>query len=600
MPAFLLFIISKNKLKTIMKQILRLSLAVVALLCSNFAKATTTTVGATDNTTGWWTAFSAPYTIEPNKTLTLEFQNYGSKENFWNNWAVILTQDVDFGTADSEYFVLRTDNYGWHYGQNTRDDNTWYTSLTSNYNWDTFKTDMDGSTVVMTIKREGATVTVHADITTTANVKYFEEFVMDCGDGTQNVRAYLTVDNAHIIIDNDKTQITDTTPEVREPGQIGKTDKTTGFFGEYKGWPVNDDMTLTVQFKNYAGANNYNNFLVALANSDDRTAPIYKDYAIVRADNYAWKEFGVIDTDPQHDTSWFTSLSSNFNWDTFITEMDGADVTLTIQRKGGQVIVHADIITTSSIDRYLDFVMPIPADDLLYALLGVDGSYVVVDESKVATTATPKDIVGLETNTTPWWTQFSDYYKVEPGKTMTIEFDHYTGGKELYHTFAAVLASAERGAAGYEEYVVMRADGYAWQGELNSNDNQTWFTSFENNYPSEYSIDLFDGKHVVLKIIRDADEASKVTLRAEIGDDYYEEMVLTCGDGTQDIYAFLTVEKAYLKNFTSITDETPTAINATRTTTDVQTAVRYNLAGQRVSSDYKGVVIENGRKVIVK
>lgn len=583
-----------------MKQILRLSLAVVALLFSNFAKATTTTVGATDNTTGWWTEFSAPYTIEPNKTLTLEFQNYGSKENFWNNWAVILTQDVDWGTADSEYFVLRADNYGWHYGQNTRDDKTWYTSLTSNYNWDTFKTDMDGSTVVMTIKREGATVTVHADITTTANVKYFEEFVMDCGDGTQNVRAYLTVDNAHIIIDNDKTQITDSTPEVREPGQIGKTDKTTGFFGEYKGWPVNDDMTLTVQFKNYAGANNFNNFLVALANSDDRTAPIYKDYAIVRADNYAWKEFGVIDTDPKHDTSWFTSLSSNFNWDTFITDMDGADVTLTIQRKGGQVIVHADIITTSSIDRYLDFVMPIPADDLLYALLSVDGSYVVVDESKVATTATPKDIVGLETNTTPWWTQFSDYYKVEPGKTMTIEFDHYTGGKELYHTFAAVLASAERGAAGYEEYVAMRADGYAWQGALNSNDNQTWFTSFENNYPSDYSIGLFDGKHVVLKVIRDADEASKVTLRAEIGDDYYEEMVLTCGDGTQDIYAFLTVENAYLKNFTSITDETPTAINATRTTTDVQTAVRYNLAGQRVSSDYKGVVIENGRKVIVK
>ena len=583
-----------------MKQILRLSLAVVALLCSNFAKATTTTVGATDNTTGWWKEFSAPYTIEPNKTLTLEFQNYGSKENFWNNWAVILTQDVDWGTADSEYFVLRADNYGWHYGQNTIDDNTWYTSLTSNYNWDTFKTDMDGSTVVMTIKREGATVTVHADITTTANVKYFEEFVMDCGDGTQNVRAYLSVDNAHIIIDNDKTKITDTTPEVREPGQIGKTDKTTGFFGEYKGWPVNDDMTLTVQFKNYAGANNYNNFVVALANSDDRTAPIYKDYAIVRADAYAWKEFGVIDTDPKHDTSWFTSLRSNFNWDTFITEMDGADVTLTIQRKGGQVIVHADIITTSSIDRYLDFVMPIPAGEPLYAQLGVDQSYVVVDESKVATTATPKDIVGLETNTTPWWTQFSDYYKVEPGKTMTIEFDHYTGGKELYHTFAAVLASAERGAAGYEEYVAMRADGYAWQGELKSNVDQTWFTSFENNYPSEYSIDLFDGKHVVLKIIRDADEASKVTLRAEIGDDYYEEMVLNCGDGTQDIYAFLTVENAYLKNFTSITDETPTAINATRTTTDVQTAVRYNLAGQRVSSDYKGVVIENGRKVIVK
>ena len=48
-----------------MKQFLRLSLAVVALLCSNFAKATTTTVGATDNSTAFWKEFSDPYTIEP-------------------------------------------------------------------------------------------------------------------------------------------------------------------------------------------------------------------------------------------------------------------------------------------------------------------------------------------------------------------------------------------------------------------------------------------------------------------------------------------------------------------------------------------------------
>lgn len=587
-----------------MKQILRLSLAVVALLCSNFAKATTTTVGATDNTTGWWTAFSDPYTIEPNKTLHIEYMNYHctdaeAKANNWGdpvgycNWfnsAIILAKAEGHDRPEDEYAVLRLDNYGWgsYYDE---------TKNSCNWNWATFESSTNGVPVAVDIIRDGTKVEVKFDI---SNGTYFQNYTLkEIGENDPLIISFV-VERAHIVIDNDKTKITDTTPEVREPGQIGKTDKTTGFFGEYKGWPVNDDMTLTVQFKNYAGANNYNNFLVALANSDDRTAPIYKDYAIVRADAYAWKEFGVIDTDPKHDNSWFTSLSFNFDWNTFITGMDGADVTLTIQRKGGQVIVHADIITTSSSVDYLDFVMPIPVSEPLYALLGVDGSYVVVDESKVATTATPKDIVGLETCTTPFYTQFSDYYKVEPGKTCTIEFDHYTDGKQLFNTFLAVLASAERGAAGYEEYVAMRADGYAWQGELNSNDNQTWFTSFENNYPSEYSIDLFDGKHVVLKIIRDADEASKVTLRAEIGDDYYEEMVLTCGDGTQDIYAFLTVENAYLKSFTSNTDETPTAINATRTTTDVQTAVRYNLAGQRVSSDYKGVVIENGRKVIVK
>ena len=31
-----------------------------------------------------------------------------------------------------------------------------------------------------------------------------------------------------------------------------------------------------------------------------------------------------------------------------------------------------------------------------------------------------------------------------------------------------------------------------------------------------------------------------------------------------------------------------------------QPSVRYNLAGQKVGADYKGVVIENGKKVVVK
>ncbi len=29
-------------------------------------------------------------------------------------------------------------------------------------------------------------------------------------------------------------------------------------------------------------------------------------------------------------------------------------------------------------------------------------------------------------------------------------------------------------------------------------------------------------------------------------------------------------------------------------------SVRYNLAGQKVGADYKGVVIENGKKIVVK
>ena len=196
-----------------MKKIFRYALLSAMAMFSTAAMADTTLVGAEDNTTGWWSAFSDYYTIEPNKTLTLKFQNFSSKANNWSNWLAVVTNDADRGADGySEYVVLRADNYAWQYGLNTGPDSThdWYTSLTSNFNWDIFADDMDGSTVEMTIMRSNAVVTIHADITAASGNQYFEEFVINCGDGTQNVRAFLTTENGHLMIDNDATAITDT------------------------------------------------------------------------------------------------------------------------------------------------------------------------------------------------------------------------------------------------------------------------------------------------------------------------------------------------------------------------------------------------------
>ena len=42
-----------------------------------------------------------------------------------------------------------------------------------------------------------------------------------------------------------------------------------------------------------------------------------------------------------------------------------------------------------------------------------------------------------------------------------------------------------------------------------------------------------------------------------------------------------------------------TGINAIKTTQNSNAAI-YNLAGQKVSNDFKGIVIQNGRKMIQK
>ena len=182
---------------------------IVAALFGTVAMANTTIVGNEDNTTGWWSAFSDYYTIEPNKTLTLKFTNYSSKANNHNNWLAVVTTDADRNAEGySEYFVLRADNYGWQGGLNTIDNKSWFVSLTSNYNWDTFKNDMYGAKVKLTLTRDGTKLTVHADITTAGGTEYFENFeVANCGNGEQTIRAFLTVNGG--CLDLTKSEITD-------------------------------------------------------------------------------------------------------------------------------------------------------------------------------------------------------------------------------------------------------------------------------------------------------------------------------------------------------------------------------------------------------
>ena len=59
-----------------------------------------TVVGSEDNSTGWWTAFSPYYSIPANSTLSLNFVNYSSQTNNWNNWLIVLTNDTERGAAD--------------------------------------------------------------------------------------------------------------------------------------------------------------------------------------------------------------------------------------------------------------------------------------------------------------------------------------------------------------------------------------------------------------------------------------------------------------------------------------------------------------------
>ena len=203
-----------------------------------------TVIGKEDNTTSWWEDFSEYYTLEKDKTLHLEFKNYSNKGENWFNWLGFVTSDADRAVNNTgyyhEFFAIRADNYGWG---DQWDDGV----LTSNYDWATFKDEMDGSDVVLEVMRQGDKITITADITaangtkrqekyvgTTAatwtvgemnennewqaikNEETGEDFTLTRG-GDDKIRFFLTVEGGHLVVSDLKTTITDS-PEDTETG----------------------------------------------------------------------------------------------------------------------------------------------------------------------------------------------------------------------------------------------------------------------------------------------------------------------------------------------------------------------------------------------
>ena len=127
-------------------------------------------VSALKNTTSaWWTNFSADYKLQAGKKAQFKFYNYSNATNNWCNWALYGANKTHGVAGYTEYFGVRCDNWN-----NTANSNT---GCVSNYVWDTFKNDMNGSLVDMTVEyAANGTFKMTATITTTSKKVYNYSF----------------------------------------------------------------------------------------------------------------------------------------------------------------------------------------------------------------------------------------------------------------------------------------------------------------------------------------------------------------------------------------------------------------------------------------
>ena len=151
----------------------------------------------------WWTNFSKDYyTLKKGGKAELKFYNYSNKVANWNNWCLVAANAERGAEGYGEHFVLRNDNYGWFtVAGGTTADNTANIDFTlqSDFNWDTFLDDMNGSLVDMNVElTAGNVVKVKSTITTTSEKVYNYSFSMKLTQAEDKVVLFFVNEGSYI------------------------------------------------------------------------------------------------------------------------------------------------------------------------------------------------------------------------------------------------------------------------------------------------------------------------------------------------------------------------------------------------------------------
>lgn len=166
-------------------------------LVANFAPVGTV-VGATDFTTPSLGAHSESITLSPNQKATYKFYNYSDKGKNFHNWIACVAGEEFATTSEAGLKVaLRADNWENVQGANT--------GITSNYNWDTFLSEMDGSEVELSFTYQNDDVIIRADITAQSGNKYFEEFTKT--DVSGKITVAVGVENSFLVITDQQKKV---------------------------------------------------------------------------------------------------------------------------------------------------------------------------------------------------------------------------------------------------------------------------------------------------------------------------------------------------------------------------------------------------------
>lgn len=148
-------------------------------------------LGEANNSSAWWSAHTGNLDVPIGQTRKVVFTNYSSKANNWNNFVIVLrTQN------NTEYAVLRADNFGWGSG---------YGSCVhggTQGDWAPWLASMDGAKVTVYITNvNNGTADVQIVMRGTDGKTYTQHYLGIDSINPNDLYFAFTIDSCHLVFD---------------------------------------------------------------------------------------------------------------------------------------------------------------------------------------------------------------------------------------------------------------------------------------------------------------------------------------------------------------------------------------------------------------
>ena len=149
-------------------------------------------LGASDCSTGWWGAHSTNIQVIGHQECTVNFTNYSSCANNWNNFCIVLCR-----ADNSEYAVVRADNFGWGDGYAACTP-----SMEAGRDWDVWRPAMNGAKVSAKIVNNGdGTADIKVVMHGNNGVDYTQDYIGINTIDPDNFYFRFTVDSSYLVFE---------------------------------------------------------------------------------------------------------------------------------------------------------------------------------------------------------------------------------------------------------------------------------------------------------------------------------------------------------------------------------------------------------------